>query len=412
MNNFFPGREIEIVISKDQERYNKIERKCLKSVFSNKIKVSFMFKVLSQIKKITNDYKDILKCYNMASEANPLAFVTNGENIEYDLCYHITGVHNFNMLLVEEHERGIKQESQKYIEEVANTVLIQVKLRLFGSSMFRYRKLLTSESYLYYPPVYSLFTLTNFLFYIYKKYYKDNEEKIEADKKSATLTALIDVILARSSAVLATIDYDIYECGYPILRSIIETYLVYLLFNLSNAKVDEYLKFNEYKEKYDAEFRLPEEFEKGYYKKRKDVNIISYLNYGWIDSIFDFEYLGIKKSYSLSDIVKVVNQLMYNDRRTKDYASKLEVYYKKCHYHSHSNISGFRFPIIYIMDLCKGLGEVLIGTANEIGKIFRIPKFENIDLVKYARVSVDKLHKIRKELNTEQLEKYYKNKKQ
>ena len=39
---------------------------------------------------------------------------------------------------------------------------------------------------------------------------------------------------------------------------------------------------------FDAEFKLPEEFEKAYFKNGKDVNKIAYLNYGWLDSIFEF----------------------------------------------------------------------------------------------------------------------------
>ena len=85
------------------------------------------------------------------------------------------------------------------------------------------------------------------------------------------------------------------------------------------------------------------------------------------------------------------------------------MYYKKCHYYSHANLYGFRFPIIYIMDLCKGLGEVLLGIADEINKIEKVDLFNGVDLVKAARLSVDRLRKIREELTTEKLEKYYKN---
>lgn len=87
----------------------------------------------------------------------------------------------------------------------------------------------------------------------------------------------------------------------------------------------------------------------------------------------------------------------------------MEIYYKKCHYHSHANLYGFRFSIIYIMDLCKGLGEVLLGMAYEINKIEKVDLFNGVDLVKVARLSVDRLHKIREELTTEKLERYYKN---
>ena len=61
------------------------------------------------------------------------------------------------------------------------------------------------------------------------------------------------------------------------------------------------------------------------------------------------------------------------------------------------------------MDWCKGLGEVLLWIAYEINKIEKVELFNSIDLVKNARISVDRLHKMREDLTTEQFEKYYKN---
>ena len=61
------------------------------------------------------------------------------------------------------------------------------------------------------------------------------------------------------------------------------------------------------------------------------------------------------------------------------------------------------------MYLCKDLGEVLLGIAYEINKIEKVELFNDVDIVKAARLSVDRLHKIREELTTEKLEKYYKN---
>ena len=49
--------------------------------------------------------------------------------------------------------------------------------------------------------------------------------------------------------------------------------------------MEEYLKFMDYKIQYDAEFKLPEEFDKLYYQKGKEVNKIAYLNYGWSEVI-------------------------------------------------------------------------------------------------------------------------------
>ena len=61
------------------------------------------------------------------------------------------------------------------------------------------------------------------------------------------------------------------------------------------------------------------------------------------------------------------------------------------------------------MNLCKKLGEVLLGLAHVINKILKVEVFNGINLVRNAKMSVYKLHKIRKELTTERFEKYYNN---
>ena len=164
MNNIFGNNNpFKDYLEKEQDKMfqqqEKEEIEALKKYFKDKIKISFMFKVLKQIKKMTNDYKDILKYYPGYFRIDPISTLLNLENIDLDLCNHITGVHSFNMLLTEEHERGAKQQSQKYIEEVANTVLEQVKVRQYGSMKFRRRKVFGNEDFFYYPPVYNLHVL-------------------------------------------------------------------------------------------------------------------------------------------------------------------------------------------------------------------------------------------------------------
>lgn len=409
MNNIFDNNNPFKEHEKMFLQFKKQDLAAKKEMFKDKIKISFLFKVLNHIKKISNNYLNILQFYPGMFSIDVLTRYFGNEDPELDLCHHIVGVHTFNMLLTEEHERGAKQQSQKYIEEVANTVLEQVKVRQYGSMMFRRKKVFGNEDFFYYPPVYNLHVLLVYLITISNKIHNTNKTIVDGDVKRNTLNYYLANILGKARAVLSVIDYDALDSGYPILRNTIEMYLTYLAFNYSNADIVEYKKFNNYKVQFDAKFELPEEFEKEYLKNGKDVNKIAYLNYGWLDSIFEFEYLGIKKSYNFSDVVKLVNQLIYKDRKIKNYASNLEVYYKKCHYHSHANLYGFKYPIIYIMDLCKGLGEVLVGIAYEINKIEKVNLFNGVDVVKAARLSVDRLHKIREELTTEQLEKYYKN---
>ena len=48
-----------------------------------------------------------------------------------------------------------------------------------------------------------------------------------------------------------------------------------------------------------------------------------------------------KDKIKVSFMFKVLKQI----QKIKNYASNLEIYYKKCHYHSHANLYGFKYPI-------------------------------------------------------------------
>ena len=222
MNNIFGNNNsFKEYLEKEQEKMvqqqEKADKEALKTVFKDKIKVSFMFKVLKQIQKITNYYSDILKYYPGFFRIDPISTLMSTENVELDLCCHIVGIHTFNMLLTEEHERGAKQQSQKYIEEVANTVLEQVKVRQYGSMLFRKRKIFGNEDFLYYPPVYNLHVLLVYLITISNKIHNTDKTIVDGDVKRNTLNYYLANILGKARAVLSVIDYDTLDSGYPIL---------------------------------------------------------------------------------------------------------------------------------------------------------------------------------------------------
>ena len=394
-------------IEENRKRFEKEDREALSELFKEDIKVSFMFKVLKHIKKITNDYSSILKYYIGNRKEDTLKTLLGPENIALDLCNHIVGVHSFNMLFLNEYERGIKQNSLQYIEELSNTVLDQVKIRCYGSFIFRKRKVFGRDNYLYYPPIYNLHVLLIYLIFI------ANEMEMEqyVNEKTFILNKFIHKILNKSKAIFSVIDYDALDSGYSILRNIIENYLTFICLKYSSINMEEYLKFMDYKIQYDAEFKLPEEFDKLYYQKGKEVNKIAYLNYGWLDSIFEYEYVSNKKSYNFSDVVKLADSLMHNKRGSLiSFTGELEMYYKKCHFHSHSNIYGTEYPILYVMDLCIGLTEVLLGMEAELRDFQKIELIEGIDIVKSVISSVKVFRKMRRELDIEKLEIYYRDK--
>lgn len=399
----------------DFNDFIKKDKEALKQVFKDKIKISFMFKILEIIKNQTRGYDNLFKYYPSYLEFDSVSRLLSPENIEYDLCNHIVGVHTFNMILLDEYQRGQKQNDKKYIDELVKTVLEQVRIRECGSKLFRKQKIFGVDDFLYYPPVYNLHVL---LVYLITKVNeininsKDTDfSKIKSKKvfKEKVFNIFIVHMLNKSKGIIGTIDYDSLNCGYPILRNVIEMYLTYLCLKYSSIDIEEYLEFNKYKITYDQEHKFSTEFEQKYNKNGNNVDKIAYLNYGWIDSIFEFEYLGIKKTYKFSDVIKLVNLLIEKNRGIKNYASNLEIYYRKCHYYSHANLFEFRYPITLITDLCKGLGEVLLGIAYELNIKENIDLLNGVDILRNTRITIDRLSKTKDELTNEKLEAYYKN---
>lgn len=383
------------------------EKDALKNLFKNRIKISFLMKILNKIKKITNNYEDIKKYYPSEYNCSYYDILLGTENIEFDICNHIVGVHTYNMLLVEDYKRGAMQKDNKYIDDLINTVINQIKLRRYGSMLFRKRKLFNVDDYLYFPPVYNLHVLTIYLNDIHFEY--ENIVFSENINKEIDLFGFIISIISRTKGALAVLDYDSLECGYPIMRGIIELYLIYLAFKHSTASTKSFINFNEYKVIYDAYNEFHPDFEEMYQRKGKNINKIAYLNYGWLDDIFEFGYLGVKKTYTFSNIAELVDELFYRAYKIKYYGSNLKTYYEKCNYHTHASLFILKYPILYIMDFCKGIGEVITGIAGELNKIKKLPLYNDIDIVKLCEQSISKLHKIRSELKTEQLDLYYKN---
>lgn len=400
-------------LKKEQEKVaikRKLEKDALKAKFKDKIKISFMFKVLGQIAKETNNYESIRRYYPTHAQYDVDGILNGKENIELDLCKHITGVHTFNMLVTEEHKRGEKQRSQKYINEIVSEVLHQVKIRKYGSIGFRKNPLFGKEDYLYYPPLYNIHALLIDLIIRCDEICRNSMDMISM--KNRVLNTLILHILGKSRAILSIFDYNALDSGYPLLRNVIEMYLTYLALKYSSCDTSAYIKFNEYKVLYHKEEKLPKEFENEYYKNAKNANKIAYLNFGWLDSIFEFGYFGIKKSYNISDVVRLVDELVYKHLNAKHYGSHFEKYYKKCHYHSHATLFGPKYDLPIIIDLCKGLGEVLLGISYHITKEYHYKSNLHNSIVTAVQKSLDRLHKLKYELNDKNLEKIYRERQQ
>lgn len=384
-------------IEKINEDIKKVVIKELKEHFKDKIKTSFLIARWENIRKNININKYYQFTFNLFQ-------VSGDADFDFDIANHIVGIHTFNTIFLGEYEKGKLQNDKKYQEELEKSVISQIKLRMFGSLLFRNKKLLyADEDYLYYPPVYNLHVLT---FYLMRLIIEINStQKLKEIEKE--YLGMLNMILDKVRGVIALIDYNSLDSCYPIMRNLIESYVTYLSLRYSNSNIEKHKKFQDYKIMQNCNQPLPEEFEKEYSQVSSRVNKMDYLNYGWIDDIVELGYIKDKINYKFKELIDLVDLLIEKHKDIKGYGSELYDHYNKCHVFTHGNGLTFKYPILYIRDLCAGVGMVLLGIAEEINKIKKIDLYEGIDIIKLTKDSLDELAK--KDYTTENLEGYYNN---
>lgn len=380
------------------EKYEERQKMLIKRFFKDKIKISFLFKIVNILREKYGIYEKLLKNFELPSNE-----IYGFDCILLGMCNHITGIHSFNTFLLNEQERVKLHNDQQYIEKLCNNVVEQATLYNCDHENFSKLLIKADVDFLYYPPVYSLYILLKKVKDTFESNYK--KEKKQSEEQYQVLKSLLIDILNHSTVIFVLIQHGYYENIYPLLRKTIETYVIYLTLKHSNMNVDHYMKFQHYKIAYECSYELDNDFVKLYENSQKTCSIQEYLNYGWIDEIIESYYLSAKNKYTIKSLVELVNSLVKKNIGEKGFCKDIYLSYQKCHYFSHAKIYNFRYEIIMIMDICKGLYEVFNGLVRETN--FKDDKSNGVDIVKYSKDSVLKLQKLRNAINNVDLDKYY-----
>ena len=178
-------------------------------------------------------------------------------------------------------------------------------------------------------------------------------------------------ILLKIKASLILIDNCLFEEAYNPLRSAIELYMIFLTVGESSeTAISSYFKFFEYKLYYQEYRQLPKEVVDVFNKLKlsNKVTIIDYLNYGWLDSIFEYGYIGkSERQYKLKDVADLIN--MKYQKENKNLGSNLYEIYRSCNQMSHGftgNINAFSAKIelsqkcVYILNHISSIVKPLI----------------------------------------------------
>ena len=377
------------------------ENDVLRQIFGKKIKQSFLIEMKERVVKSIEFMKLLPLIYNFNPNIN---MVLGYANWDYDVCKYITMIHINNTLLSTDDERGSLQKDNQYKDKLFNQVIEAIKLKKYGTLGLQHDSI---ESYL--PITYAANACDCYLINAFNEMNQKGENlNIKNTKfKFATLYK----ILLKIKASLILIDNCLFEEAYNPLRSAIELYMIYLTVGESNEKaISIYFKFNEYKAYYQEYRQFPKEIVDVFnnLKLSNKVTVIDYLNYGWLDSIFEYGYINkSERQYKLKDVADLIN--MKYQKENKNLGNYLYEIYRSCNRMSHGftgSINAFSAKIelsqkcVYILDQLSSIVKPLIETHYDfivngvdiieyMNKIFK----DSMDVINKSN-SLDKIKKL------------------
>lgn len=339
----------------------------IKKLFKDEIKISFLLKMRELI---INTYKDIYIYYPNILNLSNVDIIRGADNhIDYDLCCHIIGIHKTNILFLSEEEKGKLQNDKNYQKKLCNQVYEHIKLRQFGSTFFREKQLMPSERFLYFTMGYDVFVLSQYLAYIVEKNIQ-NKNRLKIFYMS---------MLNEAFCILTLIENGLLLDAFPQCRNIIELYYKYLILRYNSSAMEAYFEFCEYEINYASFNQFDDKFLKKYnsFDDNKKPNIIDYLHYGWIDEIFDFNYLGNDKKYSF---VGLNNYINFKNRNNNDF-QYLKDTHNSCHMLSHGSTISRTYPIESYFQLVHVLAIILKKILIDVCDVVKgTPKINSINL--------------------------------
>ncbi len=374
------------------ENLKKEENQALKKMFGNRIKQSFLIEIKERVERNQEYVMIAPKVYDLFNFSTEKMLVGT-DNPAFNICKHITMIHYVNTILLSDSDRGSLQSDEKYKKKLEEQVLVQIKLRLFGEIDFTKNSI---DSFL--PLIYITNVLGNYLISSLNNIIK-SKSKVN-QKNYVFKIQILWRIANKIRACCKLIDGRLIEEAYNPLRSMIELVMIFLTIGQDENRSSEYMKFVEYQNEYQNTTKIPKELQDKYnsrFQKDTKVSIVDYMNFGWLDSIFEFGYIDEnEKKYKIHDVALLLDMVYKNNKL----GSNLYKFYRECNTLSHGVIKGVNIfmsrvtickEILFVLDLIKPILKKLFGLEFV---------YNNIDFFEYAMKASKEIDKILKALET------------
>lgn len=368
----------------------------LRNLFRNEIKGNFLIKVYhSVINQI-----DINQYYHFSNSL--IQQLTGGsEPFSYDICKIIVGLHKSKNIFKSETEINKLQNDDKYINNLTNEVIENIKLRKYGSFNFRQNQINYGDRFNYFSMPYDLFVICmkmNELYYLYR--YED-----------IPFFSLLSKISNMGLSALSLLEDNFLENAYPICRNVLELFFHFLaLINNKNA-IKIYNNLSKIRvASSQCGIDYPNEFYELYNNriKKQFEGKTEYLNYGWVDYLKN--YHNVVSNQNNPYTIKSLIYYLENTNEDNLNLSGYEKLYNQCHVYSHANILKCSYPLLHYFEISLILSLPILYSYERLCQFLHIDsKINYIDILNKSYNDREILIEQYNKRSTENFEKYYTN---
>ena len=377
--------------------YEREVNKSLKRLFSGKIKGTFLIEIKRRVFSALGS--EISNFYDVNPTSEKLISAET-DSINYDVCRHIVGVHRSHLVFKTEDERLEMERSEEYKRRLTEEVITQIRLRAFGGVYFRRHALMKGENFIYFPLPYDLFVLCTRM-----------SATLNKSDRSDALYHYFCAICNKGLSALTLLEDNLFECAYPICRSVIETdlkaYVIHLKPEVESA-VKRFDKFDYERTQLAQDY--PQEFIELYNNRsNRNCTKVDYLHYGWLDSVNDYHLDGMRP-YSIGGIISYIKAKDgITDAGDDSALDCLERMYKQCHGYAHANTVGHRYPLMNYFEISTMLYITLAHAYKLTCRRLRVVKEINgIDIIDKVERDFSEMWRQYRRHSYEKLEEYYK----
>ncbi len=364
-----------------------------KRIFSGVIKETFL---IEMFKRVESDprYGLILMQTNDINNLLSLDRIVVGRGFgSTSICKMIVMNHYANTVSLSDSDRGKKQESNQYKEELINELLGMAKIEKIATLDYSNTSL---EAYL--PLIYYISALCNYCGIKYDEFV--NEKKaVRPPFNSDFNYKMLYKLIIKIKACINLADIRAIDELMVVFRTLIELFMIYAaLWDESDIAINSFDEFNQASFNNNYNGIIPEHIK--IMAKDMGVDSVKFVNYGWIKNLAGFKDLTNKsRSFNLSGLGKILDKKC--EYFCQDFGSTMCKLYKACNPQTHGTtlmmnyfqleLHIFQNIAVMLKFICEIMSESLFTFDFKYG---------DVDLIEYLNAALDESRKVYEWLNS------------